>query len=608
MAGNLTGNLIIPRVEVYWGDVNLTSYNGKGDYPQGEPLVYKVECNLPSEDENPSATMMWAPTAGAYAIYRDLLDTKADYQIVTTFGYPRPYVGAKKVSFVWIWGGNHYTYGNRMELKVELLSELSGLINSTIKSTANAPDYSISMLQAIEKTEQQYGVDKLKLIKYTDVALKDIQATKIQNNYGRDMVFARAIKSIIQENGNYVFSTNILPEATTSTTPITDSSQTASKIVIFTPYQYEGTGDTVESGQARKYDEYPDPTKRYGYLLGPSMINEMERSYKWEPPQQLNIPSALKQVQPTGRARSPRAGSRGGKRHTATETNLGTAQNSTNQTNTGSTPRGAPQGGARINRFVNFKLDPVGPKKQILRQQEAAARLELRTFLVPALVGIKPYDIIYVPSLKKDKTVNDIEDWIVTRVNYTQTDGGVEVTISGSRPYGLEGTLMNVASGQKFLAQANALKTIEDWEKYAWCIGSPESGNTTAPGPVPIPIVPYNPPGTPGTPTLANTPGPANPATPPGAPKQQPGPPLITGQSKRDVENQAKVIQFGTVKGGITLVRNGLLFMDWVSKEYPKWLFKLGPKGTGVFVNQPINVVKNAYDQYVKQYGFELLF
>ena len=89
--------------------------------------------------------------------------------------------------------------------------------------------------------------------------------------------------------------------------------------------------------------------------------------------------------------------------------------------------------------------------------------------LVPALVGIKPYDVVYIPSL----TGNYIEDWIVESVSYDQNDGNVSVSVQGTREYGL-GTPMDAKNAEKFKQYAkdqgligpNA--TLDNWDKYAW--------------------------------------------------------------------------------------------------------------------------------------------
>jgi hypothetical protein len=473
----MAGNLIIPRVEVYWGSVNLTSYNGTGNYPKGEPLVYKVECTLPKESDNPSGSMMWAPTAGAYEVYEDLLKNHADDQIVTTFGY----LGKKKVSMVWIWGGNQYTYGNSMALRVTLLSELSGLINATVRSVSNNADKSMTMQSAIKTTEKLFAVDKFKLVQYTADAQKDLQSNKILNQYTRDTTFVSAINNIVKENGNYVFSTNIVSDKVVSdTSPITGRTDTASKLVVFTPFQYDGKKDVVLDGQSRGYNDYPDPTKRYGYLLGPSLINTMERTFRWSPPQQLQMPTPRK-------AANPGKDQKGKGKKAPVETQV---KRSEGKGAVRHTALAAPNPG------ISVAKDTVGPDKQIYQQQEAAAQLSFSTFLVPALVGIKPYDIIYIPSLNPQGP-EDIEDWIVNTVDYNQTDGGVDISVTASRTYGIPSTLMSPASGDKFLKKAQTLTTLEKWEEYAWVLSSstpatPATPATSTPtGPIPLQVVPF---------------------------------------------------------------------------------------------------------------------
>lgn len=466
----MAGNLIIPRVEVYWGKVNLTSYNGDGNYPKGEPLVYKVECTMPRESDNPSGSMMWAPTAGAYAVYEELLKNNADDQIVTTFGY----LGKKKISMVWIWGGNQYTYGNSMALRVTLLSELSGLINATTRSVANNADKSMTMQSAIKTTEKLFAVEKFKLIRYTKDAQKDLESNKILNQYTRDTTFVSAINNIVKENGNYVFSTNIVSDKVTSdTSPITGRTETASKLVVFTPFQYDGKADVVTDGQSVGYSEFFDPVKRYGYLIGPSIISTSEKTYRWSPPQQMQAPTPRKAATP-GKTKK-----KGGKKapvetQVARSEGVGAVRN---------TALASPNPGIRV------AQDSVGPDKQIFQQLEAAAQLSFNTFLVPALVGIKPYDIVYIPSLSP-KGVDDIEDWIVNTVDYNQTDGGVDISVTASRTYGIPATLMSKPSGLKFLEKAKSLTTLEKWEEYAWILTA-RSETTPTTGPISLPVIPF---------------------------------------------------------------------------------------------------------------------
>jgi hypothetical protein len=89
--------------------------------------------------------------------------------------------------------------------------------------------------------------------------------------------------------------------------------------------------------------------------------------------------------------------------------------------------------------------------------------------MVPVVVGLKPNDIVFIPSFKGDY----MEDWIVQSVSYESTDGGVRIGVQASRIYGTAKT-MNQAAYDKFIKLAEQYKlvgdgaTLEAWDSYAW--------------------------------------------------------------------------------------------------------------------------------------------
>ena len=97
--------------------------------------------------------------------------------------------------------------------------------------------------------------------------------------------------------------------------------------------------------------------------------------------------------------------------------------------------------------------------------------MSFQTLMCPLLVGVKPNDIIFIPSLKGDY----IEDWIVDTVSYDQSDGNVSISVSAKRTLGL-GTPMNDKPAKKFLEFAKnrnlvgPTATLEAWDKYAWSL------------------------------------------------------------------------------------------------------------------------------------------
>jgi hypothetical protein len=118
---------------------------------------------------------------------------------------------------------------------------------------------------------------------------------------------------------------------------------------------------------------------------------------------------------------------------------------------------------------VASKENPNGPDRQNALNQEKGSELNFSTLMCPLLVGLKPHDILYIPSLKG----GFIEDWIVQSVGYSSQNGSVEVSVQATRVLGL-GVPMNKTEGEKFLTRATSLglvgtnASLDAWDLYAW--------------------------------------------------------------------------------------------------------------------------------------------
>ena len=444
----MSGNLIIPRVEVKWGDMNLSSYNGIGgvDYPRNEPLVYQVEAILNAQMNGPSATMMWSPAGAAFKVYEYCLENLMTEDITTRFYYDN----GKSITFWWVWSGQSTTFGNEMSVRISLSSKLAGIANGTIRSVAVSHSINPSKKnQAFKKLATVYDIDP-KLVSLTPCAMKDMEKATFNNFYAKDASFGAAVVNFAGENGNTVFAHNIDGEG----------------MVIMCPFFYDKDQTVVDARLIPK-NASPNPGQRYGYIVGPSIINSIQRSVQWRPPQESRTRNPAKTSKPIEpKNEKNRQSNKKESRPVATTQTEEKDQKAT------AAPAGSSTG---ISISVNNADDPMVAEKKAAKELESASQLTFTTFMVPILVGIKPHDIIYVPSL----TGNYIEDWIVADVNYGQTDGGVSVGVMATRIYG-SGELMNESQGRKFQDFVkNKLKTLEDWESYAWYLESP----TLAPGP-----------------------------------------------------------------------------------------------------------------------------
>jgi len=435
----MAGNLIQGRVLVSWGDINLSAYNGPGVFPKGEPLIYDVEVQLQSQTNAPTGTLKWNPSGAAYAEYERLIGNEEQLQKIIFIDFY--YSGGKRLRLAFVWAGQNISYGNDMTVNIVLKSELDGLINSNIRNVAQAYDKGESFINSVTKAAKQYNVP-LSIVRYNDVAKQDLEKAKLSTNYGQDQTFGAFVANTVQQNGNIAFANNI---------------ETAN-IVIYPPFSWNKDTKVLNAATQISAGQGPKPENRYGYLLGPSLITSVRRESQWLPPQQTtqNTPNTHRRV-------SSRALPISGRLRRVAQV----------QANRTAIPTSAVLGTAlgRANPGVQNKNNPDGPTKQSILNQEGTAILQLETYMCPVLTGIKPLDIVYIPSLKGDF----IEDWIVDSVSYDQNDGRISLSISAKRTLGL-GTPMVKAAADEFLdyAKKNNLvgptATLDAWDRYAWSL------------------------------------------------------------------------------------------------------------------------------------------
>jgi hypothetical protein len=462
------GFLISPRVRVLWGKINLSAYDGTKQgapaFPEGAPLVYDASVDIQAEGNGPTATMKWDPTGPGYAVYEWFL-SKPEYmgtQITIEFFYP----GKKKVTFAFVWSGQSISYGNDMAVNIKMVSELAGLINANPRSTAQAYDEKKgeAALNVYKKFQKQFGLEKFDyLVQFNQNSLAYSKKAKIENAYGSEITFGTAIGNMAKQTGDAAMGINI----------VNGPVQQAAKVVIFPPFSYTPKGgkqETVINAATLGPNSVIDVTKRYGYILGPSIINSLTRTSEWKPPQQDQNKTPGKQAfarDARGRFTSPNP-------PTAPQA---AAANPSGAAASTSSPQGVAN--ASSNPGIRNADNPEGPDRQNALSDEKVATLSVDTLMCPLLVGIKPYDIVYVPSLSG----NFIEDWIVQSVDYSQNNGDVSVSIQATRLYGW-GDAMNKSAADSFktFAQTQGLigpnASLEAWDRYAW--GVPTRANASS--------------------------------------------------------------------------------------------------------------------------------
>lgn len=438
---SVSGSLFVPRVKVEWGT--------EGRDFVTESIFYDVRVSLQDQGQNPTGSMKLRPEPKALDLYEDLVSKFRYWTIVITYYY----IGGKSISFEFFWGGQSETFGNRQEITVKLVTLLDGLVNANYYASALADrkEQGISFVDAQKKLTYFFGIDKYpSLIRYTPKAREDCSKSIVKMNYNDGATFNDALQNLVRENGNSVFFNNI----------------GSSNGVIYTPYTWESdsAGDLPTPGW--RTDVAILPTQRYFYLIGPGMIETFTRTYEWQPPQKSQ------EITAWSNKRAEDAGIKRG-RNLREGANPDSAR--LNSADSAISPSAVY--GSRTTEEVRSANNFDGPKKQDIFSKEKEAKLSLSVLMCPALTGIKPLDILYIPSLRE----GFMEDWIVSSIEYQQDSNGVSISIQATRKYGIKGSMKPYAGS---VARNEAEKAgligykgslIGSWTKFAWELGVKKS-------------------------------------------------------------------------------------------------------------------------------------
>jgi hypothetical protein len=98
------------------------------------------------------------------------------------------------------------------------------------------------------------------------------------------------------------------------------------------------------------------------------------------------------------------------------------------------------------------------------------SKIDFSLPMLPYIVGIKPRDIIVIPSLSGPGDY--LEDWVVSSTNYSQSStGNYDISISGNREYAGDGTMLDAATEAAVFAKCATLTTPAKWSKLYWVQG-----------------------------------------------------------------------------------------------------------------------------------------
>lgn len=421
------GRLIQPLIKLVWGSTDLTEYTvGSGP----EPIFYGVKVNLREKDALPTLEFSLSPNPIAFSAFLDLKNNQVDQPIVLTLGYEN----GNQFLLKFFYAGCSFATGHEMDITVYAVSQTKGAwTNNRVNFTMKEP----VPLQEFPGLVKKMCGDGCKDVNFQFVGKAADDAAKIEIKHAAiNQTPHKTVVDIARANGMI---TSINPEGT---------------LVIHYPYNLTGENDKDKANASTK-PAYSGLIRNV-YVLGPGLLNTFSRDQKYNLGQTnfdftnaFTSPVAFEQ----DNAKVPDT-----------------------RTVPGQTPANQPGGqtsGTTGNAQPTVAQSGTEKTAASLKEARAAWAQQSNTscsasfFMVPYVVGIKPRDIVAVPSLNPDSPY--YEDWIVESVTYSQDDGAsVEISISGKRPFPGEGRLVDDATDKAIKALIAANRDTKSWHKLYW--------------------------------------------------------------------------------------------------------------------------------------------
>ena len=199
----------------------------------------------------------------------------------------------------------------------------------------------------------------------------------------------------------------------------------------------------------------PVSGKRTVHLLGPGLLENVKRSQKYASPQQADT-----------------QGGTSNKETAATETEAkgsqppvgpsGAAAQSSNEAGT-TGPANKPK--ARTGTEEAGEGDRE--KGRLALAQQLAVEMRTDFTMVPQVVGMKPGDIIAIPSIAGP--ADYIEDFEITEISYSQEETGfIRMSLSAQRPYLGKRNMLDDATISEIQGICQGLTHADAWNAYYW--------------------------------------------------------------------------------------------------------------------------------------------
>lgn len=429
----MIGTLTQAYVNVMWGGNNLSAFDdGTGEL---QCLAQHVAIRLNKGESAPECTFEISPNPIGFSLFQKLKAEALSEPFIVTIGY----VDGSSFTNAFRFAGMDMTTGHDPKLEITGVSVIKGCwTDNKISYTMEEP-ITLAEFPAFLQEKAGACAADLKPI-FVGAAATEAAAIEVKANQ-------------TQRTPHTILMDTLRPHG--MDLQVGDTAFSGELIISYTPNK---DGETEEDKPVTQDGTQPAaPAQRMVYVLGPGLMENFTRSQSFK----------------LGQTETSRAASTTSTQSNETEqeevVQPGSAPQETAATQETTT---ATKGKSNPSTAETGIVTPSGVDKEARQAFSSmlTSKCKCNVLMVPYLVGIKPRDILVVPSLAGPGSF--VEDWEVEDVSYKQNEvGGVFVDISGTRPFTGEEPFLDSATLSEVQGICAGLTTPALWNRFYWIQG-----------------------------------------------------------------------------------------------------------------------------------------
>ena len=429
------GLLIQPYVSVVFGDLNLSHYD---DSSSGEPdrMAQKVSFTISKDQKASECKFEIVANPDGFDLVAEIRASNfVEEPFVVKMGYP--HLPEPVIEQKFNLASLDLTTGQDPALAITAVSSVKGSWSDNKVSFTMEEPIGLCEFPEFLKEKAGEGAEKLKF-EFVGGAAKDCANVQIK----KDVVNQSAqvvLTEVLKEQGM---------ELRVHDTSIDDT------MIISYPASKPGE---LEEDKPQPPGSSPESAKRTVHILGPGLMENVKRRQAYSSPQQADTQGGTSNKETAATETEAKRSQPAGPSKSAAE-----SSNKAGTTGPANKPK-ARTGTAE----QGSEGKDVG---RLALAQQLAVEMTADFIMVPQVVGMKPGDIVAIPSIKGP--ADYIEDYEIKEISYTQEDTGfIRMSISAWRPYLGKKNMLDAGSVATVQARCQSLTHADAWNKFYWRMG-----------------------------------------------------------------------------------------------------------------------------------------